>query len=179
MVTNKSVVRRVTPEDEYYTWLCDMVGVNQEDNSYWLLLNTIHRRTFNFSVPNDDNRAADGLELREQFLSEHTYGINELNMGPCTMLEMLIGLATRCEYIMDSKSMAEWFWIMLDNADLSRFTDDRFVDLDGLPAINHRLDRIVDRTYHKTGVGGLFPLHHHKKDSMLSRSIGCIVSLLQ
>lgn len=153
----------------YYQWMCDIVHVNQEHRSYWMLIKTLHEKEFRWSVPNDDNRFEGGKDLRNKFAAESTNFISlECLEGPCTMLEMLISLAYSCEYNTVSEtppSVREWFWKMLCNTGLKKFTDEKYGETgtDG-ELINEILDRIIDRTYLLDGTGGLFPLKHPQKD---------------
>ena len=55
----------------YYSWLCDLIGVTKNGNTYWLLISALYERAFYWSVPNDDNRAYEGKNLRERFCEEN------------------------------------------------------------------------------------------------------------
>lgn len=155
--------------DEYFGWLCDLVHVVQPYVSYNLLAEALHNKEFRWFVPNDDNRAFDGKALRERFCDEmgimyvHDYFIEE-----CSMLELIIGLAYRCEFIMADENgnldMEGWFWKFISNADLDRFTDVPYYDLWEGEAVDDILNTIIDRTYGYNGDGGLFPLKCPRKD---------------
>lgn len=156
---------------EYYEWLCDFVGVNLPDKSYWFLAHTLFKKEFFWSVPNDDNRGMDGLKLREEFerdiLLRRVYA-NELRDGPCSMLEMFIGLARRMADLTlelgEEDHTREWFWVLIRNLDMEKFTDDDYFDYGGTPRINFLLDQVLLRTFKRSGKGGLFPLRNAKKD---------------
>jgi hypothetical protein len=64
----------------------------------------------------------------------------------------------------DDLRMVDWFWMMLGNAELDGFTDEAFYALRGHILVDKILNRILDRTYKRDGIGGLFPLKHPKKD---------------
>lgn len=151
---------------KYYQWLCDLVKVNQEDKSYWILFKDLHRKEFYWTVPNDDNRGIDGKLLREKFMVEED-SLIPID-GPCSMLEMIIGLALRMEDTMadpdEGDRTVQWFWEMLDNAGLSKFTDDAYYDLFGQVYVDEILDKILGRTYKRNGKGGLFPLEMPSKN---------------
>jgi hypothetical protein len=161
---------KVAMLEEYYEWLCDLVDVKQPGCGYTLLLRTLHDREFYWSVPNDDNRAFEGKNLRERFCEEN--GIEyvfEYFDDSCSMLELIIGLAHRCEDIMadqkNSLTMKEWFWRLLSNAGLDSFTDNSYYEMNcRLGSVDKILNRIVDRSYQRNGKGGLFPLKGQKKD---------------
>lgn len=151
-------------QTDYYNWLAEAVGVNQQYNSYWLLLKALHKREFIPMIPNDQNRAIDGTNLRVDWMNE--VGIDDTMAldGPCSMLEMLIGLAIRMEFACDEKTMRGWFWVILDNCGLSRYADEAYYDLRGVVVVPQILDKIIKREYHRNGQGGLFPLRHPNGD---------------
>lgn len=168
-------------KSQYYHWLCEKVGhvVNGDTegyngHTYWLLLKDLHQKAFFWSVPNDDNRAYEGLQLREEFQDEvgvnfrgNPYVDTTLD-GECTMLELIIGLAKRCASVMEDQEVniptSDWFWKLLHNARLDRFTDDSYFECGGSGRVEMILDKILERTYHRDGEGGFFPLKNHKKD---------------
>jgi hypothetical protein len=117
--------------NQYFQWLCDIVCVNTAENSYWLLTKALHRKEFFWTVANDDNRAADGKKLRERFSDEMGYSSCDPISGPCTVFELLIALAERCERMMAGscdKKTADWFWKILENIGLDKYTDDSYAD---------------------------------------------------
>lgn len=150
---------------DYFHWLCEQVMIEQEDRAYWLLAKDLHRMPFYSLVPHDENRAMDGVTLREDYLSE----INcpkyvRLDLEECTLLEMLVALARRMNYETEDAHRevdhtAKWFWEMMDNLGLSEFDDDNYVrDGEGLLQVDDILERLVERGYSRNGEGGLFPL---------------------
>lgn len=152
-------------EQSYFAWLCEMVGVEQPDQSYWLLFGVLHKKEFTPLIPNDDNRAFDGLALREEFEDEVKMHLPpDFNKKGCTFLELLIGLARRCESFVGDHDVKEWFWILLSNVKLEIFTDEDFYEEHETYEIDDILNRINNRTYLKSGRGGLFPLKNYEKD---------------
>ena len=82
--------------NRYLDFLCDVVGRAYE---YDKLLAHLHGIEFYSLVPNDDNRGVDGEQMRTIFLDEvGPQGSTSLPNGPCTVLEMLIGVAQRLEF---------------------------------------------------------------------------------
>ena len=77
---------------DYFEWLCEMIHVDQIDRSYWILMRDLHNKKFVSFIPHDENRAYDGLELRDDYLREIWYSKYEEIEGECSVLEMLIGL---------------------------------------------------------------------------------------
>lgn len=153
--------------DDYYRWLTELIEANMPDKSYWLLARVLHNKPYNWFVPNDDNRESDGLELRRDYLYMMGYD-NETIEGPCSMLEMLIALAGRINSQMadlrNRDNTARWFWEILANVGLDRFTDDEYYDNFDGAEVEYILDTIIERVYRRDGRGGLFPLKHPKKD---------------
>ena len=149
----------LTIMNEYFSWLCEQVMLRDGDEDYSFLFRALHKKEFYWTVPNDDNRAEDGKDLRYEFVEENYISDYDVIKGPCTVLEMLIGLSRRFD---DGERVpAEWFWEMLGNLfDLDICTN-RVVDPDYL---DHILDRFLDRTYDFNGYGGLFPLKNAQKD---------------
>jgi hypothetical protein len=171
-IMNSRLVRlsKSAVTDAYYSWLCDLISANQHSNkTYWLLANDLHHHEFNWSVPNDDNRAFEAKNLREQFCEENgiVYIYTDFPPG-VSMLELIIGLAYRCESIMedqlDGMKMRDWFWKIMVNVGLDEYADDVYYEMRGQVIVGEILEKIVNRTYHKDGKGGLFPLKHPKKD---------------
>lgn len=158
---------RGTLDDLYFEWLYGLVGAVRNRNperSYWSFTRQLYMKEFLWFVPNDDNRAEDGKELRYEFLA--TKKIEEFNpewmtLG-CSMLEMLIALSHRASFESD-REPGEWFWIFVHNAGLEGFNDKRYNAL-AAKEIDDKLDRIINRTYARNGKGGLFPLQHTRKD---------------
>lgn len=141
---------------EYFKFLFTMC---ESPYRYEKLLRYLFETEFYGVVPNDDNRCADGLQIREQF--------NNLNEeAPCSVLEMLIGLALRLEFelvqTMFEKSYKEWFWILIDNLGLSWATNTALQS--DTSRLKRAITRLLDRGYESNGEGGLFPLKNSKND---------------
>ena len=80
---------------KYRKWLIDSVYEDEGDTNGYLLLCLLHRKSFYWTVPNDDNRAEDGKFLRVLFMSEYPRYKDFSLDGECSFLEFLIGLARR------------------------------------------------------------------------------------
>lgn len=153
------------PDDAYLRWLYQQVTQVQNKNpsrSYWTLLRQLYTTEFVWFVPNDDNRAEDGRDLRYEFLEETGFpGADEewLNMG-CSMLEMLIALSRRLSFEADGEPRA-WFWHIMRNLKLDTMSD-------AVPYSEEDVDEVLGnviwRTYKKNGQGGMFPLKHATED---------------
>jgi hypothetical protein len=158
-------------QEEYFAWLCELVDVGQQGCSYEKLMRALHERDFFWSVPNDDNRAFEGKELRCKFCEDYNivYNYDEFSMAT-SMLELIIALAYRCESLVEGQdnnlSVKEWFWKMMSNTGLDSFTDEVFDKkvLGDWCSVEQILNKIIDRSYNRSGKGGLFPLRFAKKD---------------
>lgn len=159
--------------NDYYPWLLDLIVPNPNNHDYFLLIKDLFKKDFKWYVPNDDNRAFEAKNLRERFCDDHGlfYEYEYEHFNPeISILELLIGLSYRCESIMadseqnENMTMRDWFWKLISNARLDEFTDQEYYVLNGRLVVDNILDKIINRTYHRNGVGGLFPLKHYKKD---------------
>jgi hypothetical protein len=154
----------------YFEWLCQQissVGSDDPSLSFIQVCGQMHSLEFNDRVPNDDNRAAEGVELRSEFLSSLTgitiYDYAELShLGKCTILEMLIALTRRADFIVEM-GQAAWFMKFLENLGLLRFSDDRFLERDTVRVLK-ALVKFNERRYSTSGDGGLFPLREPEND---------------
>ena len=150
--------------DEYFEWLCELIDSKRfsRHTSYRKLLMHLHNIEFTWFIPHDDNRADDGIQLRRRYALE----LNDMSLtryldGPCSVLEMMVALALRCEEnIMDDPLIgdrtSQWFRNMIVNLGLGSMTDDRF-DRDYVDMV---INRFLDRQYDEDGQGGLFTVRH-------------------
>ena len=154
--------------EHYFEWLYDYVctGRAHEHVSYVKLFRLLHNIEFTFSIGNDLNRARDGVDLRYRYSVEiDNESVLERLDGPCSVLEMIIALAIRCEQtIMDNTGFGDrtnqWFWNMLSNLGLSHMTDDIFE----AEYVIDRVNDFLDRNYEPDGLGGLFYIRGCKDD---------------
>lgn len=155
--------------NEYFEWLynsvCDRKSL--KGNSYRKLFMLLHRTEFRYSIPRDENRALDGLELRRRFAhdADHRGYILDCLAGHCSVLEMMIALAIRCEeHIMDDPDIGDrtgkWFWGMIENLGLIFMTDARF----DRQYVEKKVAIFLDRKYARNGAGGLFTAEHCVED---------------
>lgn len=151
-------------EREYFEWLCSLI-CKDECISYMKLLTFLHNEEFFWLLDRDSNRADDGVELRHRFAYYFLEGAEDYLTGPCSVFEMLVGLALRCEEdIMDNPAYGDrtpqWFWQMIVNLGLGSMTDDRF-DKDYCIFV---IDRFMNREYEPNGKGGLFTIRGCEED---------------
>lgn len=155
----------------YFDWLYSIaVGDHfPRRSSYRMLLRYLHEVTFYYSIDLDGNRAADGEDLRYRFASENGYPDTMvaayLDTRPCTVLEMMVALAIRCEeHILEDSAYGnrthQWFRSMLNSLGVERMTDSNF-DARKVGKIIHRF---LDRDYERNGRGSLFTVQYPKRD---------------
>jgi hypothetical protein len=152
--------------DHYFKWLCTPL-LEKNKHDYWSLLKQMDVTTFRWSVANDDNRGADGIKLRDQFIEDQDLGIYEwsiLLQRPCSVLEMIIGVAVRMEDVMYCGDFTRWFWEIIDNLGMSEFTDVAYYTNSASVWIKFALDNLLSRNYQRNGQGGLFPMKGEKID---------------
>lgn len=156
----------IEPLDElYFTWLYSQVETVEAANpsrTYWRILKILFAKEFLWIIPNDDNRAEDGKDLRHEFI--RCEGLEDVDshwmeLG-CSMLELLIALSRRLAFEDDGEP-DRWFWELMENLDLERYNDAAFIPEEEIDQI---LDEVIWRTYKRNGVGGLFPLKKTNDD---------------
>ena len=152
----------------YFNWMCSMV-CDDRRFFYERLLSFLENTNFTYILPMDANRADDGIELRYRFGREKGYPdamiASCLDWQPCSVLEMMVALAMRCETsIMDDPDIGDrtvqWFWGMISNLGLGAMDDTRF-DRRYVDAV---VQRFLNRQYRSDGNGGLFTVHRPDKD---------------
>lgn len=157
-------------EQQYFNWMESLIRTRKKSpNSYKKLLHHLYEREFTYIIPRDENREADGINLRYRFGYEAGYEdvviTNEIDIRACSVLEMMIALALRCEESMMSNPeygdrLGHWFWGMVDNLGLGEMSnsvfDEHYADI--------ALDRFINREYSPDGKGGLFTVKHPPKD---------------
>lgn len=150
---------------DYFSWLCEKVCYLQEHYQYSTLLWKLFDTDFEAIMQRDLNRTSDGLALRNVYLDLlGAYEPKFLRTKPCSVLEMMIALADRCEnQIMEDDDIGnrtgEWFWGMIENLGLSDMVDGHFVE----KRVDYILARFMNRTYDSDGKGGLFTVHNPPK----------------
>lgn len=154
------------PLDELYLrWLYSQVGsvkTRIRARTFWGLFRQLYSTEFVWWVPNDDNRAMDGIRLRLEFMEDHdieSVDENWLGLG-CSFLEMLIALSRRLAFEGGGEPL-EWFWVLIRNLEMIDYTDAQENSAD---EISEKVNRVIWRLYKRNGIGGLFPLRSSKQD---------------
>lgn len=143
-------------ESDYYIWLRNLVGNRR---GYSKLIKHLDSMPFTWILVLDENRAAGGINLRGRFAYETSTNEEDVRVGPCTVLEMLIGVA---DHMVDQLTcdIETWFWVLIENLTLDQFTDDNY-DSRGVEYI---VNTWLHRKYCKNGAGSIFPLQHYAGD---------------
>lgn len=155
---------------EYFNWMLRIIhdDLYSDKISFRKLLRYLHDIEFTWIIDSDINRANDGIELRRRFSKsvgfEYDYLAQYLE-GPCSVLEMILALAIRCEEtIMDDPSKGDrtkqWFWGMINNLGLGAMTDTAF----NRKQVKEIIDIFLNRDYERNGFGGLFTVRHCNRD---------------
>lgn len=158
---------QINVEKDYFEWLYDLVceGRYEKPNSYEKLLTYLHNVEFTYRIKHDADRAHDGVDLRRRFALQneeyyYDYVIRALD-GPCSVLEMMIALAIRCEETIMSDPQigdrtGQWFWKMVHSLGLSGMVDYRYDEL----FVGDTVNRFLKRKYEPDGHGGLFTIRN-------------------
>lgn len=155
--------------NEYFDWMYQLVCGDVKRASYRKLLCQLHDTAFGYSIAMDGNRAEDGVDLRYRFGYEHDIEgsaiASYLDNKECSVLEMMVALAIRCEeHIMDNPDIgnrtSQWFLNMIENLGLGRMTDEHF----NRRYVTRILNKFLNREYERNGEGGLFTVHHDRID---------------
>jgi hypothetical protein len=118
----------------------------------------------------DRNRAEDGISLRYHYCQERHLSDGETARfmrrdEPCSVLEMMIALARRCEDdIMANSEIGDrtglWFWDMISSLGLRDMDDIHFDER----IVRRAVIRFLERDYAPDGRGGLFYLPELHRD---------------
>ncbi len=140
---------------DYFYWLIDKISTPELTKEYLMLYHQLFETDFYYYIPRDENRMLDGLNLRKQFEKETGEHVDEAKK--CSVLEMMIALAWRCDdQIMwddnHGSRISDWFFIMIDNMLLlgmkNTYYDSHHVD--------YILNRMMQHLNYDNGYGGLF-----------------------
>ena len=130
------------------------------DSSFNTFFELAWATAYDFPVPNDDNRATDGIDLRNRFERESSVMLPDLE--ECRMLEFFVALAIRINETVynneDPDRVSNWFWQLMENIGASIHKQNLGVLATIFRRLNHR-EYAEDGTH-----GGLFPLKNPRED---------------
>lgn len=154
----------------YFEWMYQLVCDDFNKHlSFRKLLARLYDADFEYSLPMDENREADGIRLRYRFGQECSYDdriiATCLDNRPCSILEMMIALSLRCEeFIMiDShygNRTGQWFWNMISSLGLGGMTDEKF----NRDYVTRVIENFNNRRYAADGQGSLFRVQRGNVD---------------
>ena len=162
---------RLTVKKDYFYWMLKMVseGRYMREHSFEELLFYLHSVEFTYDDVNDADRVSDGIDLRRRFAlrfpkDDYDYIIRCLD-GPCSVLEMILALAIRCEEtIMDDPRIGnrtgQWFWKMIVTLGLGDMENEHFDE----QHVENVIVRFLNREYEPDGRGGLFRVLDYEYD---------------
>lgn len=148
----------------YLNWLTELAIPDDDQRLlYQKLMLAMYETDYFWTVSHDENRSADGLELREEF--ETNWGGFCEKSGPASVLEVLLALSIRCENVImydpdEGNRTGIWFWEMIENLGLSSMDDwgfnyEEFEDI---------MWTFLNRKYDRDGYGGPFYIAGFDRD---------------
>lgn len=144
-------------EYEYFGWLVEQI-YTPKNKTYNDLFDRMHNLEFLWTVPNDDNRVQDGLDLRTEFLNEHR---GRLEKRGASILEVLVALSRRVAFTAGGEARV-WAWMLVKNLHLNKAQDPWTAQK--ARSVEDILEALVWRTYRPDGRGGFFPLDAPQED---------------
>lgn len=150
----------------YFEWMYGIATSDREFSARRPYLNLIRQLQNTEFVPilgHDCNRADDGIRLRYRFADAndipHTEVADKIDIRPCSMLEMMLALAIRCEEDITGDMeygchAAKWFWVMIRSMGLDTMTDYVYDE----EQVRKVLLKFMKREYKRNGSGGLFQI---------------------
>lgn len=157
--TRPSVLR-----DHYIHWLEEeLTGESKHpDRSYLELVSVMLDTEFTWSVDMDDNRIADGMELRWEFAERFRVPRDTMaSIAPPSFIEVLLGLSRRLAFVAGG-TPARWAWQLLVNLGLDRMWD--HLSRSKTRTTLDILGVVMSRSYQPNGDGGFFPLAWPDRD---------------
>lgn len=152
-------------KDEYLTYIFSLIRAPKE---YSKLISYLFEKEFIFTDKRDEARWNDGFDLRKDYCFIHDISYDEAHKFdhvPCTVLEMMVALAKRCEdtFMYDIQygdRTSLWFWEMVKSLGLYEYTNRNFYEYE----IDYKLKQFMERNYSPDGRGGLFTIPNCKYD---------------
>ena len=152
--------------DLYFNWIEKLISDdNVEASDYRKLLLFLNDIPFSYIIPMDDNRIADGIDLRYRFGYDteipNAQIATYLDIRPASVLEVMVALSLRIEeQFIDGDDVGKWFWIMIDNLGLAEYKDLYF----NKAKVDRIVKQFIERDYDKSGRGGLFITNNDNTD---------------
>lgn len=157
----------------YYAWICSLAFPDEQVQiAYSNLLDILYHIPFRAVLLMDENRGVDGIDLRSHFSYKAKIPTDiiqfELKDKPCSVLEMMISLANRCEEeIMYDYNTCDrtfmWFFDMLVSLGLDGYSNDNW-SIFAEEEIRAIIENCLDRNFLPSGKGGFFMIQNPRQD---------------
>lgn len=144
--------------EDYFRWLAPQIRETRDaqGETYDNLVTIMYETEFFSEVANDDNRMVDGTDLRWEFGNIHNIPMHAREpLGPCSFLEVLIGLSRRLAFTAGGSAPGR-AWELVTNLELHRMSDP--LSQYKVRKAKDILDACIFRKYAPNGLGGFFPL---------------------
>lgn len=147
--------------EDYFEWLCSKLEPAFNWRAYSKLMRRLFEIDFVWTNEMDENRGLKGLYLRDAYGAycgfSEDFVANEIDICPCSILEMMVALALDCEEkVMWNENMGDrtgvWFYHMLENLGLLVMQNPRY----NQKYTDHVIDIFLRRRYQPNGKGSLF-----------------------
>lgn len=156
---------------KYFEWMMSLVSSDEyfRASSYRKLLYRLYDIEFTYTIPMDANRASDGVDLRYEFGLDLGYDepviAAYLDTKPCSVLEMMVALASRCEtHIMSDLEIGDRTGLWFNNMLISLGLDDQTNAYFDQGFVDFKIGRFLNRQYSRDGRGGLYILKNSPRD---------------
>lgn len=153
-------------EEPYFLALFDMIDIYRGE--FFELCHVLYDTDFEWILELDRDRTLDGLKLRDELGAV-------LPSKPCSVLEVLIGLAIRMAYLVEPADdgssdsiVADMFWVLVAKLGLTVYTNEVILrNNTSCLTIIDILNRWMQREFEPDGHGSPFPLETPVKDQRL------------
>lgn len=150
--------------EDYIRWLEPQIR-DRHDNqgeTYWDLLGLMFEKEFISFVAHDENRVADGVDLRSEFCFQRELPTDCLkDAWPPSFAEVLVSLSRRLSFDAGGRARG-WAWTLMNNLELHRMSDP--LTRRKIKQVDDILETCIRRTYAPDGQGGFFPLAWPEED---------------
>jgi len=159
----------ITIQEAYFNWLYYLVYDPADPLIVFrTVCSVMHEIEFLALVPHDENRIADGAELRNRFQRESNKSLGPMEIADLmasnvSVFEVLLALADRADFMVPLTQKV-WFRIFIENLKLDEFTDEYCDRNKTLWPVKSIINCFNNRAYSKTGKRGIFPLRRPRCD---------------
>lgn len=160
------------PSPTYFEWLTSMVDPFSSRGNHGRFFTILQNMVYVPVMELDNNRVSDGIGLRDVYVRNYDIHVDSdlLIDSPCSVLEFLVALASRMNYIYSQTSencTYEMFWDMMSNIGFDYYatTDDSFaLRPETESELKNAIEAVIYRKYSPDGSGNLFKIENPKHD---------------